>query len=373
MSRRTERILLPPTGFGTAASLTVHRFGRPGARPRAYLQAGLHADELPGLLVLHHLARLLERAGEAVTGEAVLLPVANPPGLGQYVAGRHLGRYDLAGLGNFNRDFPDLTDAAAARLDGRLGADPHENRARVQAALADAAAALPAPAGPAGLKVRLLQLAAGADIVLDLHADDDALVHLYTVDDAWPAAADLAGWSGAAAVLLARESGGEPFDEALSRPWWRLAERFGPACPLPAGCLAATLELRGENDVAEAQAIADAGRLFRFLQGRGVVAGDPGPAPAAVPATPLAGVEMLRAPRPGLLSWHAAPGDRLRRGQPVCDLIDPVEGERTTLGAGTDGLLFARRRDRLARPGDIVAKLAGPAPLAGRTGRLLTD
>ena len=44
-----------------ARASTVLRFGTPGARPKAYLQAGLHADELPGMLVLHKLARLPRR------------------------------------------------------------------------------------------------------------------------------------------------------------------------------------------------------------------------------------------------------------------------------------------------------------------------
>ncbi|MDH3689406.1 MAG: succinylglutamate desuccinylase/aspartoacylase family protein [Gammaproteobacteria bacterium] len=60
-------IQLPQMSPGSRRTLKVMRFGSPGARPKAYLQAGVHADEIPGLLVLHHLiqrlnACLLDRA-----------------------------------------------------------------------------------------------------------------------------------------------------------------------------------------------------------------------------------------------------------------------------------------------------------------------
>ena len=55
MSRIVSRFPLPPMSLGTERHLTVHAYGDPDARPKAYLQAGLHADELPGSLVLHHL------------------------------------------------------------------------------------------------------------------------------------------------------------------------------------------------------------------------------------------------------------------------------------------------------------------------------
>ena len=35
---------------GLTYELAVRRFGAPGARPKAYIQAGLHADEVPGML-----------------------------------------------------------------------------------------------------------------------------------------------------------------------------------------------------------------------------------------------------------------------------------------------------------------------------------
>ena len=65
MTRRSKtlsRIPLSHGDVGTQRSLVVHRYGRDGARPKAYLQAALHADEIPAMMVPHHLIRLLDAA-----------------------------------------------------------------------------------------------------------------------------------------------------------------------------------------------------------------------------------------------------------------------------------------------------------------------
>ena len=83
MQVREHRLVSPAPG--TQRFLKSHHFGTPGEGEKIYLQASLHADELPGMLVLHHLQPLLA-AAEAegrIHGEIVLVPVANPIGLAQ--------------------------------------------------------------------------------------------------------------------------------------------------------------------------------------------------------------------------------------------------------------------------------------------------
>ncbi len=137
MSHTVTRVALPCPSPGTARGLTVHRLGAPGARPKAYLQAGLHAGELPGVLTLRHLlARLVAIADQGgIMGEIVLVPVANPVGLGQTVHGQLLGRYDLARGVNFNRGFPEIADAVAERVADQLDEDGEANVARIRTAL----------------------------------------------------------------------------------------------------------------------------------------------------------------------------------------------------------------------------------------------
>ena len=61
------------------------------------IQAALHADEVPALLVAQALRTQLTalEAQGAVLGEVVLVPYANPIGLAQQLLGQHEGRFDL--------------------------------------------------------------------------------------------------------------------------------------------------------------------------------------------------------------------------------------------------------------------------------------
>jgi hypothetical protein len=70
---------------GHRALREAHRYGKPGARPKAYLQASLHADEIPGMLAAHHLIGLLDDADKRgeIKGEIIVVPVANPVGAGR--------------------------------------------------------------------------------------------------------------------------------------------------------------------------------------------------------------------------------------------------------------------------------------------------
>ncbi|HYG89134.1 MAG TPA: succinylglutamate desuccinylase/aspartoacylase family protein [Azospirillum sp.] len=371
-----EELPLPCARLGTRRALTVHRFGAPGTGPKAYIQAALHADETPGLLVAHHLIRLLGSA--RVTGEVVVVPMANPVGLAQVVEGTLIGRHGLASGGNFNRSFPDLAPAAEERLRGRLGPDAAANVPLVRQALREAHATLFPVDEIAALRHTLLGLALDADLVLDLHCDTEAVLHLYTGEALWPDAADLAAELGCRAVLLARSSGGDPFDEACASPWWTLAERLGPQTPIPPACLAATVELRGKADVSDAQAEADARAILRILVRRGLVAGDPGSLPAlACEATPLAGLDRLTAPTSGVIAFRKQVGDRVAAGDVVAEIVDPTAADpgaaRTPVTARCDGLLMARSNVRFAGLGDLVASVAGPVPLETRGRGLLFD
>jgi len=84
MSKRIDRIDLPCMSPGTERHLKVHRYGTPGARPKAYIHASLHADEIPGMMAAHHLIRRLDEADKRgeIKGEIIVVPVANPIGLG---------------------------------------------------------------------------------------------------------------------------------------------------------------------------------------------------------------------------------------------------------------------------------------------------
>jgi predicted deacylase len=364
---------------GTERHLTLHRFGKAGARPKAYFQAALHADELPGILVLQHLLTLLAAAerDNRITGEILIVPAANPIGLAQTVNGQLLGRYALDASGNFNRGFPDLSDKLVDALRNKLGRDAAANTSLVRTTLLKLLSEKKASGEAQQLRLTLMRLAIDADIALDLHCDDEALMHIYAGPKLWPEISDLAGLLGAAAVLLEEDSGGEPLDEALARPWWRLIDANQGAALSAASMITGTVELRGRADIDDAQAQKDAQALLKFLIRRGVVAGDAGTLPQlACQGTALNAVDFVRAPHAGLLVQKRALGEKVRSGDVVAEIVDPMATPgtaRTQLFARTDGVVFARSVPCLMRAGERIMKIAGKEKLEQADATLLGD
>ncbi|MGL6070536.1 succinylglutamate desuccinylase/aspartoacylase family protein [Craterilacuibacter sp.] len=369
----TRHHVLPAQSLGSQRTIQSLHFGTPGQGPKVYIQAGLHADEIPGLLVCHHLrTRLIaaEAAGR-IQGEVVLVPVANPIGLAQTLMHDAQGRFDFASGENFNRGYPDFYAALGERLAGEMGADGEQNKLRVRAAMAAYLAQQTPHTELEGLRHALVSLAFDADVVLDLHADFEAVLHLYTETPYLEQLEPLTRLLGAEAVLHAKGSGGQSFDEAMSQIWWQLAEQGAGRFPLPLACLAVTVELRSEAAVSHALATVDADRIFDFLVYRGVVAGEmPVLPPLRCLATPLAGSEPLIAVRAGVVIYRAEVGETIAAGQVVCELLDPQSGEVTLLRSTVSGVLYARASHRYAVAGRHLGKIAGG--VAFRHGCLLS-
>jgi hypothetical protein len=377
MPHSRRRIALPTMTPGSSRSIVWHRFGRPGSRPKAYLQAAIHANELPGAMALHHLMPMLleaDRRGR-IRGEIIVVPTVNPIGLSQLAGNNHLGRYDFLGRDNFNRNWLDLSGAVAGRVGGKLGRNASDNVALIRKAALAALAAMKPVNELQTLRVEAMKLAADADIALDLHCDQEASLHLFISRADWPGPArELAADIGAEATMY-----NEPFPESLtfsgvnSALWARLAARF-PAANIPQACLSATIEYRGQHDVNHRLGEADAKNLYRFFVRRRIISGRAGKLPRLkADATPIAGMDVGYSPKTGMLVYHAPKGSRVRKGTPVCEVIDPADPRgpkaRIQVLARTDGILFSRKLDgRLAWPGAVLFRIAGAKPLAHRKG-----
>ena len=381
MPHTVERIPLKSPMPGTDRFLTVHRFGNPGARPKAYLQAALHADEWPGLMALHHLIPMLMEADAAghITGEVIILPYANPIGLTQRIGGAVPGRWAFDGTGNFNRNWPDLSDIVAAQLDGPLSGDAESDVAHVRSALRDAAAQLNQQSDTDHWRATLMGLAVDADIVLDIHCDQESLPHIYCHESHETEGRTLAAAIDVPVVMLEKEAGGYSFDDALAGVWRRLSEKLENAGSLPMANFACTLELRGKDDVSDAFGAKDAAGIVRFLSAAGVVTGVE-PARAADGPEPymLEEVDVIGTDTGGLIAYKAEIGETVAAGQPIAEIIDIAAEDpraaRTVLTSRTEGVFFARADLRLVEPGTRFAKVAGRAPLAHRKmGALLED
>ncbi len=373
--QRVDHPLLSPS-LGSHKTLSSFHFGTPGARPKVTIQASLHAEELPGMLVAHHLRALLQAAEAAgkIQGEIVLVPVANPIGLAQRLDHKPMGRFELDTSENFNRHYPKLAEIVLPLVQSQLGPDADRNIEVVRQAIASHLQSWVPTTELQSLRRTLLTLACDADYMLDLHCDCEGVMHFYTEEPCWPQLAPLAHLLGSRAILLAKNSGSGPIDECLSGVWWQLAAALraaGNTAPLKQGCCSTTIELRGEADVSHAWAASDAQAIFAFLEHIAVLACDqpphlPNPLCAA---TPLAGSETLHAAAPGVVVFAADVGKTVHAGDLIAEVIDPISGEITAVRAGVDGVLYARIRDRYATRGAELGKIAGAK--AFRTGELL--
>ncbi|MDP3348845.1 MAG: M14 family metallopeptidase [Hydrogenophaga sp.] len=376
--QRIEYPLLSPS-LGSQKTLVAFHFGTPGARPKVYIQASLHAEELPGMLVAHHLRQRLEAADKAgqLLGEVILAPAANPIGLSQRLDHRAMGRFEFDTAQNFNRQYPDMAAAVLDDARSRLGPDAQANLATVRQLVGQWLTQWQPASELDSMRRQLLLLSHDADVVLDLHCDNDAVMHLYSEEACWPPFEPLARLLGCQAVLLARESGGGPFDERLSGLWWQLSaalRQAGVNAPLPQGCASATVELRGEGDVSHDLARKDAHAIVAFLEHMGALAGAaPAPLPPmACKPTPLAGSQTLRSPVPGVLVFLVRPGARVEVGDVVAEVIDPTAAGLARVHevrSEVTGVLYATVRERYIVSGGEIGKIAGATPI--RSGDLL--
>ncbi|CAB3773453.1 succinylglutamate desuccinylase/aspartoacylase family protein [Paraburkholderia humisilvae] len=367
-----QSIPLLSSAIGTRRDVTVFRFGPTRSDQKIYIQASLHADETPAMLTAVLLKRrlLALEAQGALAAHIVLVPVANPIGLSQYVLGQFVGRFELNSGKNFNRHFLPF-DAVIDRAKDTLGADPLENRRIVRQLMHDQLEHHTPLNEFESLQYELLKLSFDADIVIDLHCSQEAAMHIYTNETGWPEFEPLARYLGSQASMLANDSGGQSFDEAHSLFWWQLQQALPASKPVHTGTLAVTVECRGQRDVSYEIAQQDADALIDYLTRRGALRGDPKPLPELpMPATPLAGSEQLYAPVSGILVHRVEVGATVRAGDALFDIVDPLTDATVTIVSRNDGVLYMRRAIRFVTAGAPLGRVTGTQPM--RTGMLLS-
>jgi predicted deacylase len=331
-------------------TFSVYRFDGGRDAPSAYIQAALHADELPGVVAVDALMPLLRKAEAEgrFLGKLTIAPHANPIGHGQFLFGDPQSRFHLRTRTNFNREFPLLETPDTSRLNSVSSALSVDQR----------------------LKARLLQLSVGHDIVLDLHCDDEGVPYLYVPKILWPAMSDVAAAMNMQAVVLWDGSSGSSFDEASISPYLNdstvdLARR-----------VVTTVEYRGVRDVRADLAEADALGIYRVLVARGVIS-DPSVKfePYSGLAAPIENIEMVKTPVAGPVLFHVAPGDRVEAGALLATVVAaPGEPDgRVEIRAPQAGYILTHRVCRSLVAGDDVLKLVGVGPSAAHKDGALED
>ncbi|MCF5720683.1 succinylglutamate desuccinylase/aspartoacylase family protein [Pseudomonas syringae] len=356
---------------GTTRQVHSFHYGPTDAQGKVYIQASLHADELPGMLVVWHLKQQLSQleAAGLLRWAVVLVPVANPLGLEQVLMDMPQGRFDNTSRENFNRFFLDVSQQVGDDVQGVLTDDPANNLQLIRLALRQALARQ-LPATPLhSMRLILQALACDADVVLDLHCDFEAVQHLYAPAQFWPQVDPLARYLGARACFLAQEAGGRSFDECFTLFWAQMQTRFAGRFAAPG--YAVTVELRGVADVDHGLARQDCQALINYLILLGGIEGKVPPLPPLLNSpTPLAGVEPIVSPVGGLIVFCAKVGDYLAVGQVLAEIIDPVTDRVTPIACAREGLLYVRSVRRMATAGMTIAHVAGRE--AYRQGDLLS-
>ncbi|MDO9417796.1 M14 family zinc carboxypeptidase [Pararhizobium sp.] len=350
-----SEILIPGDTQGIEWRLPVLRFtGKDPKAPKVYIQAALHAGELPGTALLHVLCERLRKAEAdgAIRSDITIVPHANPIGLAQAHFGDLQGRFDLGSRTNFNRDFPLIALGERETLMTDLDRYPATER----------------------LKRTLLHTALGADLVLDLHCDDDSLQYAYINEAFWPEAADLASALDMEAVFLS-DGESSAFEEAVGYAWKH--EHDGERKTSLPGRLAVTVELRGMRDVYPDMAATDADGLWDFLVARRIVSGTAKPVGAFTGAAlPLDNIEMIRTPQPGTILFHRNIGDRVEADDLLATIITApgMENGSIEIHAPQAGLIVTRSSARFARRrGDLMKILCASRSEANRKPGALED
>jgi predicted deacylase len=126
----------------------------------------------------------------------------------------------------------------------------------------------------------------------------------------------------------------------------------------------------GDTRVEQAQANCEA--ILGFLAEQGLIDGDWPAAPqACCEGLPFEGTQYLFAPHHGVVSFLREAGEWVERGDPLFEVVDPLNDRVTVVRAGTSGVLFALDRGRYTQPGIWQAKVAGREPI--RAGKLIND
>jgi uncharacterized protein len=341
MMQKTIEILTGDTE-GVHYSFPVFTFdGADENAPSAYIQAALHAGELPGTVAVDALMPALRRAEaeNRIRGRITVVPTANPLGRAQYHFGELEGRFHLGTRVNFNRDFPLLEHPDGSRAEESGTVDER-------------------------LKQRLLTLSMGHEIVLDLHCDDEGVAYLYVPSALWPAMEDVAAAMGVAAVILWEGSSGASFDEASLHPYLQMPTEEGRLEER----VITTVEYRGILDVSRPLAEHDAEGLYRVLVARGVIDDEALQAPEQFNGlvAPINHIEVVTAPRAGAILFDVAPGDQVEEGQRIASIVHGAGEDTgsTDVFAPQAGYILTRVSRRSTYNGDDLFKLVGVAPSA---------
>lgn len=356
-----ETFFLPGASVGNQAHIHLHRFGPTGGQ-KVYIQAGLHADEHPGLLVAQHLLKHLQQLEQqgALKAEILLVPFANPVGLRQCTFGHVVGRCDWHTGQNFNRNMALNNSQVLATLGESFGVDPMANDRIMRAGLKQLVEQRTDDFEINSLHKLLLSQSIDAHYVLDLHCDDVALPHVFYGAHQQTTGKALAEAMGFAICLEEDVTGTVAFDGTHTQPWVNMDQHLADQTFFQP-CFAATLELRGNADVSPALAEQDCLGILNFLSHENLIdrVATPKP-PVTLMQLGVDQVRMVKALRSGIVTYRTPLATHLKANEAFADivLLDHPTAKSIPILAPCDGYLFSATGHYFTTKGDTIAMLA---------------
>ena len=359
-----------PLGENTGHVITVYRFVGNGGGPAVYIQSGIHGNEHPGILVAVKLIELIKGilSTHPLKGSITIVPLCNPIALSQTVQGEILGRFDIHTGKNFNRHFPDLSNKVIDKCHATRGEDIDISTVRaVLKAMLDGHT-LDDPSEQ--MKSDLFQLASEHDVVIDLHADNRSILHVYTPEHGADITKILTAELECNLALTGTYDSEGGLDDALNYFWCAMqSELLLKTLPV-----AYTIELRGRYDISEKLTTQDATALYNFLCRMNVI-DDKVPAKKYTHEVfPVNGIDLVKASKCGVLKLYRKLGEHIAEGDLIAEIMElnaVVNNSTTELRSLTDGILFCCSFHGIVPLGQTVYKIAGAKQLHKESGYVL--
>ncbi len=331
-----ERLELPLKTFpnGDQQDLTVFRLRSPNPGPIVYIQASVHGAEVQGNAVIWHLMNFFRDA--PFKGSLTFVPMANPHALLNKTGTYTQGRFNSLSGNNWNRNYTDITKSEHFTIEEfcqRFKEDsPEKIKKHFKEFLYQSLKAEQnqlkkrGPQEDRKLNLILQELAASADIILDLHTGPVATRYLYAGEFEKDKVKDL---NFPHTLIIPNEFAGA-MDEACFIPWLSLKDALNEAgLSFEVPIESYTVELGSEEVINDDLAKRDAVRILGLLQKRGLLKEedlstekkaflDEYASSESQKACLLKDYHSYYAARGGLVEYLKAPGESYNEGEVLC-------------------------------------------------------
>ncbi|MEK6624853.1 MAG: succinylglutamate desuccinylase/aspartoacylase family protein, partial [Bdellovibrionota bacterium] len=304
------------------------------AGPHVHIQASVHGAELQGNAVIFHLMQYFIH--HPFKGSVTFIPLANPAATNTKIGAYTYGRFNPVTGHNWNRCYEDVMFLTQEQIVGLLKAwcESHRNTAWEQikreykSFILQSLVHLEAHLGRRGenenkkLFLLLQMMAAPADIVLDLHTGPASTRYIYSalyqkksvVDFHFPF------------VLNIPNEFAQAMDEASFMPWVHLQREFkAQGRDIPLEFQAYTLELGSEERLHFDEGKRDAEHILHYLARQGMIEKGQESASFERPLQRhllLKDYRTLYAPSGGLVHYHKAPGEFVKKGEILASFLN---------------------------------------------------